>query len=190
MTNSLKMLAVLLAAIWVGGLFTVGFVLAPYLFILAFRHSPFIPHTGVAAELIGPLLYGSYIASLILAVILIVMLFILRKRNQLPLGGQIFLSEIGLSLAFLSMVINYGWCSPKVAAIRQELDVRFGGFHLTDPAEPLYHQFMHYHLISVVLFGLCFLGALICLLCISQFREVKEMSRSETQRHGEKRNLD
>jgi hypothetical protein len=179
MTNVLKFVAVLITALWMGGLFWVGFVIAPYLFILAEKNSPLVPHSGVAADLVGPLLYSAYALSLILAVGLIVILVILRKRNQVPLGSKIFLSEIGLGMAFLTTVINYAWCSPKVAAIRRQLNEQFGGFHLTDPAEPLYHAFKTYHLISVGLFGLSFIGTVVCLLCLSQFRAVKPETKSE-----------
>jgi hypothetical protein len=56
MTNTLKGGVILLTALWVGGLFAVGFIFAPYLFALAARHDPAVPNTSVAASLIGPLL--------------------------------------------------------------------------------------------------------------------------------------
>src|SRR5262249_10874885 len=60
-----------MAALWVGALFCLGFVVAPYLFALAARHSPAVPDTGVAAGLLGPLLYGADIASLAVAAVLL-----------------------------------------------------------------------------------------------------------------------
>lgn len=171
MTSLLKLMTVLITALWVGGLFWIGFVVAPYLFYLAEHNSPLVPHSGAAADLIGPLLYASYALSLVLAVVLFVLLLILRKRKEIPLGGPFFLSEICLAVAFLSTVANEVWCSPKIATIRQRLNEQFGGFHLTDHAEPLYQTFKTYHLISVLLFGVCFVGVTVCLLCVSQFRE-------------------
>jgi hypothetical protein len=54
MTRVVKSSALVAAALWVGVLFCLGFVVAPYLFALAARHSPAVPNTGVAADLRPP----------------------------------------------------------------------------------------------------------------------------------------
>ena len=59
MTKVVKSSALVIAALWVDILFCLGFVVAPYLFILAARENPDVPNAGVAADLIGPLLYSS-----------------------------------------------------------------------------------------------------------------------------------
>ncbi len=56
MTRVVKSSALLAASLWVGVLFCLGFIVAPYLFALAARSSPAVPNSGVAAELLGPLL--------------------------------------------------------------------------------------------------------------------------------------
>ena len=57
------------------------FVVAPYLFILAARENPDVPNAGVAADLIGPLLYSSYIAGLVVGAGLLCALIFLRRRG-------------------------------------------------------------------------------------------------------------
>jgi hypothetical protein len=53
MSPVVKSSALVVTALWVGVLFCLGFVVAPYLFVLAAKNSPAVPNTGVAAELIG-----------------------------------------------------------------------------------------------------------------------------------------
>ena len=55
MTKVVKSSALVIAALWVDILFGLGFVVAPYLFILTARENPDVPNAGVAADLIGPL---------------------------------------------------------------------------------------------------------------------------------------
>jgi hypothetical protein len=170
MTKVLKSSALLIAALWAGGLFCVGFVVAPYLFALAARHSAAVPNTGVAADLIGPLLYGADVVGLLAAVVLVIALLVLRRRNEVPLGGRFFLSEIGLGVAFACAAVNYWIFTPRLQALRGQLAEQYGGFHLADRADPLFRQFNSLHQTSTGLFVAGFAAALLCLLCMTQFR--------------------
>ena len=87
MTRLVKSSAVVAATLWVGVLFCLGIVVAPYLFILASRNSPAVPNPGVAADLIGPLLYSSDVGDLVVAAGLVAALLFLRSRGEVPLGG-------------------------------------------------------------------------------------------------------
>src|SRR5258708_27712874 len=99
MTRVVKSSALVAAALWVGVLFCLGFVVAPYLFILAARKSPAVPNTGVAADLIGPLLYSSDVIGLVVGAGLLAALFFLRRRGEVPLGGRLFPADTGLIMA-------------------------------------------------------------------------------------------
>ena len=88
MTRLVKSSALVVASLWVGILFCLGFVVAPYLFILAAKNSPAVPNSGVAADLIGPLLYSSDVIGLIVGALLILALVFLRKRGEVPMGGR------------------------------------------------------------------------------------------------------
>ena len=79
MNRVVKSSALVATSLWVGVLFCLGFIVAPYLFILAARNSPSVPNTGVAADLIGPLLYSSDVISLIVGAGLVAALVFLRR---------------------------------------------------------------------------------------------------------------
>ena len=96
MSRVVKSTALVATALWVGVLFCLGFVVAPYLFALAAKGSPSVPNTGVAADLIGPLLYGSDVISLVLGAGLVAALVYLRRRGEVPLGGRLYLAEVGV----------------------------------------------------------------------------------------------
>jgi hypothetical protein len=169
-TKALKSISVVVAALWVGGLFWVGFVFAPYLFILAARKSPIVPHTGAAADLIGPLLYGSDVIGLVVATALLVVILVLRRRQVLPLGGRVYLSELALGAAFLCACANYWLFTPRLKTIQRQLDQVYGGFYLADRADPLFLQFNRVHEASTTIFTVGFVAALLVLCCLSQFR--------------------
>src|SRR5580700_1815386 len=99
MTRVVKSSALVVAALWVGVLFCLGFVVAPYLFVLAARQSPAVPNTGVAADLIGPLLYSADVVGLIVAAGLICALIFLRRSGEVPIGSRVYLSEVGVAIA-------------------------------------------------------------------------------------------
>src|SRR5437762_13916633 len=107
MTKAVKSSALLVASLWVGVLFCLGFIVAPYLFALAARNSPAVPNSGVAADLIGPLLYSSDVVGLVVGTGLLVALVFLRRRDEVPLGGQLFLSERCVGVAILCAAVNY-----------------------------------------------------------------------------------
>src|SRR5271155_5973226 len=95
MNRVVKSSAVVVTSLWVGVLFCLGFIVAPYLFILAAKNSPSVPNTGVAADLIGPLLYSSDVISLVVGAGLAAALVYLRRRGEIPLGGGVFVSAAG-----------------------------------------------------------------------------------------------
>src|ERR1700704_2369124 len=107
MTKAVKSSALLVASLWVGVLFCLGCIVAPYLFALAARNSPAVPNTGVAADLIGPLLYSSDVVGLVVGVGLIAALVFLRRRDEIPLGSRLYLSEVGVGVAILCAAVNY-----------------------------------------------------------------------------------
>jgi hypothetical protein len=170
MTNALKGGVILVTALWVGGLFAIGFVVAPYLFALAARHDAAVPNTGVAASLIGPLLYGSDVLGLVVAVGVGIGLLALRRRDVVPLGGRLYLSEIGLGLAFVCAGVNYWICAPRLNAVRDRLTTEYGSFHLADKADPMFQQFTMLHQTSTAIFMVGFVAALVTLVCMSQLR--------------------
>src|SRR5271170_3222475 len=99
MNRVVKSSAVVVTALWVGVLFCLGLIVAPYLFVLAARNSPSVPNTGVAADLIGPLLYSSDVISLVLVAALVMALVFLRRRGEVPLGSRLYLCEVGVTVA-------------------------------------------------------------------------------------------
>lgn len=170
MMNTLKGGMILLTALWVGGLFAVGFVFAPYLFALAAHQDPAVPNTSVAASLIGPLLYGSDVVGLVMAAALVVGLWLLRRGQLVPLGGKMFLSEIALGVAFVCAGVNYWVLTPRLNAARDLLARTYNAFHLADRADPLYQQFTRLHQTSTTVFMVGFGAALLTLVCLSQLR--------------------
>jgi putative effector of murein hydrolase len=143
---------------------------APYLFILAARKSSAVPNTGVAADLIGPLLYSSDVLGLVVGAGLILALILLRRRNEVPLGSKLFISEIGVGVAVLCAAVNYWVFAPQLQAIQMQLAERYGAFHQADQADPLFQQFSGLHQTSTSLFMAGFVAALVCLVCMTQFR--------------------
>jgi hypothetical protein len=170
MTRALKSSALVVASLWVGVLFCLGFVVAPYLFILAARHSPAVPNTGVAADLIGPLLYSSDVAGLVVGAGLILALVFLRRRGEVPLGGRLYLCEAGVIVAAACAAVNYWVFTPRLKALQGQLAARYGAFHLANATDPLFQQFRGLHRTSTNLFMLGFAAALLCLVCMTQFR--------------------
>ena len=112
MNRLVKSSAVVITSLWVGVLFCLGFIVAPYLFILAAKNSPSVPNTGVAADLIGPLLYSSDVISLVVGAALVAALVYLRRRGEVPLGSRLFLSEAGVGVAAICAAVNYWWFAP------------------------------------------------------------------------------
>jgi Domain of unknown function (DUF4149) len=180
MNRVVKASAQVLTSLWVGVLFCLGFIVAPYLFILASRKSPSVPNTGVAADLIGPLLYGSDVISLILGMLLVAVLLYLRRRGEVPLGSRLFLSEIVVGFAAVCAAINYWWFAPQLKNLQLQLTERYGAFHQADKADPAYVQFNGLHQTSTTLFMLGLGAALICLVCMTQFRSRKPYSQVVT----------
>ena len=180
MNRVVKSSALVLTSLWVGVLFCLGFIVAPYLFILAAKNSPSVPNTGVAADLIGPLLYGSDVISLILGVSLAAALLYLRRRGEVPLGSRLFLSEVGVGVAAVCAAVNYWWFAPRLKDVQGLLAERYGAFHQADKADPLFVQFNGLHQTSTTLFMLGLAAALVCLVCMTQFQPRKINSRVAT----------
>ncbi len=107
MNQILRTVSLVFTTIWVGGLIWIGLVFAPYLFGLAANNSAAVPNTGVAAELIGPLLYGSDVVGLIAVASIGSMLLILRFRHCVSMGGRFYLPEILLVIAAICAYVNY-----------------------------------------------------------------------------------
>jgi len=170
MTKAVKSSVLVVTSLWVGVLFCLGFVVAPYLFALAARNSPAVPNTGVAADLIGPLLYSSDLIGLVVGAGLMAALLFLRRRNELPLAGRFYLSELAVIVAGLCAAGNYWILTPRVKAVQGLLVERYGAFHLADKTDPLFRQFSGLHQSSTMLFMVGFGAALICLVCMTQFR--------------------
>lgn len=170
MTKAVKSSALLVASLWVGVLFCLGFIVAPYLFALAARNSPAVPNSGVAADLIGPLLYSSDVMGLVVGAGLLVALLFLRLRGEVPLAGKLYLSESGVVLAVLCAAVNYWVFTPRLKGVQAQLAERYGAFHQADKADPLFQQFTGLHQTSTARFMVGFVAALICLVCMTQFR--------------------
>ncbi len=170
MTTDVKSSALVFAALWVGFLFCLGFVVAPYLFILAARNSPSVPNTGVAADLIGPLLYSCDVMGLAVGAILIFALIVLRLRGETPMGGRLYLCEASILAAMICAATNYWGYAPRLLDLKHSLAERYGAFHLAEKTDPLFTQFDGLHQASTAIFMVGFVAALLCLICMTQFR--------------------
>jgi hypothetical protein len=170
MTRVVKSSALVIAALWVGILFCLGFIVAPYVFALAARNSPAVPNTGVAADLIGPLLYSADLISLVVAVVLVASLLYLRRRGEVSLGGRRFVAEGGVLIAAACAAVNYWWLAPRIKGLQGQLAERYGAFHLADKTDPLFAQFTSAHQTSTTLFLIGLAAGLVCLVCLTQFR--------------------
>jgi hypothetical protein len=177
MNRVIKSTALVATSLWVGVLFCLGLIVAPYLFILAAKQSPAVPNSGVAADLIGPLLYSSDAISLAIGAGLAAALVYLRRRGEVPLGSQLFLSEVGVAVAAICAAANYWWFAPQIRALQGQIAERYGAFHLADKADPLFAQFNGLHQTSTTLFLVGLVAALICLVCITHFRSRQPISR-------------
>lgn len=173
MTRVVSSVAQVIAALWLGLQATVGFVVAPYLFSLAAGGSPSVPHSGVAADLIGPLLHATDATSLTASAVIFVLLLVLRARRVLPLGARFRVPEIGLAAAAAAAAVNFAVITPKVLSVREDLTARYGAFHLADKTDPAYATFGALHGVSSSLFLVAFLGTLTCVVCMTHFRTVQ-----------------
>jgi hypothetical protein len=170
MTKLIKSSALVVASLWVGVLFCLGFVVAPYLFALAARNSAAVPNTGVAADLIGPLLYSSDVIGLAVGAGLIAVLVYLRRQGEIPLAGRFYLAEAGIAVAAVCAAANYGIFAPRLKTVQGRLAEQYGAFHQADQTDPLFQQFSGLHQMSTALFMVGFGAALVCLVCLTQFR--------------------
>jgi hypothetical protein len=170
MTRAVRLAAVVVAALWAGLLFTLGFVVAPYLFGLAARQSPVVPHSGVAAELIGPLLRGADMVSLAAGAGLFLAVVYLRVRGAAPWGARYYCCEGLVLLGAACGAINHWAISPGVMTVRTALVERYGAFHQADKADPLYGQFSRLHWASTALFVAALAAALVVLICLAHGR--------------------
>jgi hypothetical protein len=170
MTTAVKSSALVAASLWVGVLFCLGFILAPYLFALAARHNPVVPNTGVAADLIGPLLDSCDVLGLVVGAGLLLALCFLRRHGEVPLAGRLFLSEAGVALAVLCAAVNTWVFMPRLRGVQAQLVQRYGAFQQADVTDPLFQEFTGLHQTSTTLFAVGFGAALICLVCMTQFR--------------------
>lgn len=183
MNRVIKSSALVVTSLWVGVLFCLGFIVAPYLFILAAKNSAAVPNTGVAADLIGPLLYSSDVISLIVAFGLVATLLFLRHQGEIPLGGRWFISEAVVAVAATCAAINYWWFAPQLKLIQGQLAARYGAFHLADKSDPLFIQFNGLHQSSTTLFMVGLAAGLTCLVCMTHFRN--RLSSSKIVQPGE-----
>ena len=126
----------------------------------AFRDAPLAACRGLLAS---PW-HEERLLGLLLAVVY------LRRRGESPLGGKLHLCEIGVAAAVVCAAINYWLITPQVKAVQGQLAERYGAFHLADPGDALYAQFTGLHQTSTALFMLSFAAALLCLVCLTQFR--------------------
>jgi hypothetical protein len=170
MNRVMKSSALVVAALWVGVLFCLGLIVAPYVFALAARNSPAVPNTGVAADLIGPLLYSADLISLVVGVGLVGALLYLRRRGEVALGGRLFVAEIGVLVAGCCAAANYWWLAPRLKGLQGQLAERYGAFHQADKADPLFVQFTGLHQASTTLFLIGLVAGLVCLVCLTHFR--------------------
>jgi hypothetical protein len=180
MTRLIKSSAVVVTALWVGVLFCLGFVVAPYVFILAARRSPSVPNSGVAADLIGPLLYSADVIGLFVGVCLVGALVYLRRRGEVPMASKMYLSEAGVTIAMICAAINYFIFTPRLKILQGQLSARYGAFHLADKADALFQRFDSLHQTSTTLFMVGFAAALVCLVCLTQFRTGRAGERAAT----------
>ena len=171
MNQFLRSLSLIVTTVWVGGLVWVGLVFAPYLFGLAAKNSTVVPHSGVAAELIGPLLYGSDIVGLCAAALIAMILFVLRYRRCLSMGGRFFLAEIMLAVAAICAAVNYFSYTPALNDVQEKLREAYGGFHLADKTDPLYLEFTYLHQTSTMIFLVGLVVGFVVLICQSRFSE-------------------
>jgi hypothetical protein len=166
--------AMVLNALWLGVPFTLGFIVAPYLFALAAQKSAVVPHTGVAAELIGPLLSLADLISMAAAITLLGALCILRHWGERVTGSRIYLAELMVALAGACAAINYWWFAPQVKAVKAQLAEKYGAYHLSDKADPLYLQFGGLHQTSTIFFVLGMVAVMMCLICQTQIKSRKQ----------------
>lgn len=180
MNHLLRTVSLVVTTIWVGGLIWIGLVFAPYLFGLAANNSATVPNTGVAADLIGPLLYGSDVVGLIAVASIGSILLILRFRHCVSLGGRFYLAEILLVVAAICASINYFGFTPALNRVQSQLRESYGGFHLADQSDPLYAQFTYLHQTSTAIFLIGLGVALVVLVCQSQFRDTSSQPNVAT----------
>jgi hypothetical protein len=91
----------------------------------------------------------------------------------------LYFAEVGVAVAALCAAVNYWVLTPRVRSVQGQLAERYGAFHLADKADPLYLQFNGLHQTSTTLFMVGFVAALLCLVCLTNFR-----SRSTTHQVG------
>jgi hypothetical protein len=180
MNRVVKSSALVLTSLWVGVLFCLGFIVVPYLFKLAAQKNPAVPNTGVAADLIGPLLYSSDVISLVTGAVLVAALVYLRRQGEVPLGSRLYLSEIGIGIAGACAAVNYWWFAPRLKHLQGQLAEHYGAFHQADKADPLFVQFNGLHQTSTTLFMVGLAAALLCLVCLTQFRSRQPNSHAAT----------
>lgn len=169
MINAIRTLLNVAVGLWIGVQVCIGFVVAPYLFALAAKASAAVPHTGVAAELIGPLLHGADLASLVVCIVATLGLLGLRGAAgpNAYAGARWWLGEAGLAVAFVCAATNYFMLSPKILAVKAELAEKYGAYHLADKTDALYKQFGQFHGISTLVFMIGLGAAMLAWICVA-----------------------
>jgi hypothetical protein len=167
MITIFRSLLILLASLWIGAMFCIGFVVAPYLFARAARGDGAVPDSGVAADLIGPLLQGANLAGQIVPALLLVGLQLLRRRGSVAWGDRWKVCPISLAVALGMGALNYWIVAPAVGRVRQDLVAKAGSLAAADRADPLYQQFSVMHSVSTLLFIVALLAGMVAIICLS-----------------------
>jgi hypothetical protein len=97
-------------------------------------------------------------------------LVFLRRRGEVPLGSRLYVPEAGVLVAVVCAAVNYWVFTPRIKLVQGKLAERYGAFHQADRADPLFQQFSGLHQTSTALFMIGFAAALVCLVCMTQFR--------------------
>lgn len=157
------------AGMWCGLQCCIGFVVAPHLFAMAAQKSQAVPNTGVAAEIIGPLLHRMDLISMAAGAVLLVLLLVLRRLGETPLAARRWVSEIGFMATIVTAIANVQGIAPRIALAKQHLAEKYGAYHLADKTDPLYAQFGKWHGISTSLFLVGLVGSLVGAWCLTRF---------------------
>jgi len=80
------------------------------------------------------------------------------------------LAEFGVGVAAGCAAVNYWWFAPQIKNVKGQLAERYGAFHQVDKTDPLFAQFNGLHQSSTTLFVVGLAAALLCLICMTQFR--------------------
>ncbi len=168
MLKFLRFFCAALLLVWLGNVITISFYVAPSLFS---NQSGQVPNSGVAGEIITPLLHEMYATGWIAVFILLVVHGAIWKICPPRSTKVLLISGALLAAAWVNDLYAGTVLIHRIEGIRAELKKEFGGYHLAPKDNPERQRFGKLHGLSMMLAMLNLTLGFGSFFCVTQLME-------------------